>query len=92
MEAYMEEHMELTKKTTILLSPESHRRLTDLASRRGVSLGVLVREACATVYGIGDDVARTTAATALASLHLPVGTVAAMKRESVPDADTLLPG
>ncbi|GEM_PF-525610 len=84
--------MELTKKTTILLTPDSHRRLTNLAMRRGVSLGELVREACATVYGIGDDVARTTAAATLATLQLPVGTVAAMKLECVPDADTRMPG
>lgn len=83
--------MDLTKKTTILLSPGSHRRLTELAARRGVSMGELVREACATAYGIGDDVARTSAIDALAALQLPVGSVAAMKRESVPDADALLP-
>lgn len=83
--------MELTKKTTILLSPVIHRRLTDLAARRGVSLGELVREACVVAYGIGDDVARTSAAAALVELQLPVGSVTAMKRESVPDADALLP-
>lgn len=31
--------MELSKKTTILFSPEFHRRLSRLAARRGVSLG-----------------------------------------------------
>ena len=80
--------MELSKKTTILFSPESHQRLSELAERRGVSLGTLVREACATAYGIHDQQTRVTAAGALAALQLPVGTPAAMKRESVPAVDT----
>ena len=83
--------MELTKKTTILFSPDSHRRLSELAERRGVSLGELVREACATAYGIVDQEVRVAAATSLAALSLPVGTPAQMKRESVVNADALLP-
>ena len=43
----------LTKKTTILLQPELHRRLTRLAERRGTSLGELIRSACETQYGLG---------------------------------------
>ncbi len=81
--------MELTKKTTILLSPDVHRRLTDLAARRGTSLGDLIREACATVYGIDDRQTRTDAVTALSALSLPVGTPRAMKLESIPTADSL---
>lgn len=83
--------MDLSKKTTILFSPESHRRLTDLAERRGVSLGELVREACATAYGIVDHETRVDAVSALAALHLPVGTPRDMKRESVPSAAALMP-
>lgn len=45
--------MELTRKTTILLSEELHRRLSEIAARRGVSLGALVRAACAELYGVG---------------------------------------
>lgn len=48
--------MELSKKTTILFSPETHERLTELAARRGVSLGELVRDACVAQYGIGKSV------------------------------------
>lgn len=83
--------MELSKKTTILFSPETHRRLTEVAARRGVSLGELVREACATQYGIVDHETRVAAATSLAALGLPVGTPRDMKRESVPSADALKP-
>jgi hypothetical protein len=83
--------MELSKKTTILFSPDEHQRLSELAERRGLSLGQLVREACATVYGILDAETRVEAATALAALSLPVGTPRAMKLESVPSADSIMP-
>jgi len=87
----MEVHMELSKKTTILFSPDAHRRLSELAERRGVSLGELVREACATAYGIVDQEVRVAAAASLGALHLPVGTPKAMKLESVVHADALMP-
>jgi len=83
--------MELTKKTTILFSPELHRRLSRLASRRGSSLGELVREACERQYGVAGSAAALEAVEALAGLRLPVGKPAAMKRESVPAAGALLP-
>ncbi len=83
--------MELTKKTTVLFSPELHQRLTEYAARRGVSVGELVREACVQTYGLVDTDARTKAARAIAALSLPVGDVASMKRESVPDARELMP-
>ena len=76
--------MELNKKTTILLSEDGHRRLSAVAARRGVSMGMLIREACEQVYGLVDADERVSAAGALAAMSLPVGTPAAMKRESVP--------
>lgn len=82
---------DLSKKTTILFSPELHRRLASLAARRGVSMGELVREACEVRYGVAGSEAQVRAVAALAELSLPVGTPAAMKAESVPDADALLP-
>ena len=44
--------MELSKKTTILLSPDLHQRLMRLAAARHVSLGELVRQACEKQVGL----------------------------------------
>lgn len=79
--------MEQSKKTTILLSPELHERLTYLAQQRGVSLGKLVREACVQQYGVVDQAEQLAAVGMLQSLSLPVGAVRAMKLESVPAVD-----
>ena len=75
--------MELSKKTTVLFSPELHERLTGFAAERGVSLGELVREACVQSYGLVDAVERAQAVAALGALRLPVSDVTTMKRESV---------
>jgi hypothetical protein len=87
----METYMELSKKTTILLTREMHLRLTELASSRGVSLGKLIREACRERYGLHDPEQRVSAARELAAMTLPVADPAAMKRESVPEPEDLLP-
>lgn len=83
--------MELSKKTTILLTPEMHERLTRLAARRNQSLGALVREACVAQYGLLDTDARVSAAAALSALSLPVGSPRDMKEESVARAHALAP-
>lgn len=83
--------MEMTKKTTILFPPEMHRRLTELAARRGRSLGELVREACETQYGLVGGRDQEDAVAELAALALPVDTPDVMKRESAPDPEDLLP-
>lgn len=83
--------MELSKKTTILLSPTLHRRLAKLAAQRRTSIGELVRSACEHQYGMAEDEDRVAAARALAEFHLPVADVATMKRESVPDLEQPLP-
>lgn len=83
--------MELSKKTTILFSPEFHRRLTEYAARRGVSLGELVREACTLTYGLVDTATRVNAVAALGALRLPIGDPSTMKHESVPNPADLLP-
>ncbi len=80
----------LTKKTTILLQPELHRRLTRLADQRGTSLGDLIRSAVERQYGLGGSEERLRAARAMAALDLPVASPEVMKRESVPDAEGLL--
>jgi predicted HicB family RNase H-like nuclease len=87
----MEVDMEaLSKKTTILFSPELHRRLAHLAAQRGVSMGDLVREACEAQYGIAGSEARLEAAGALGAFRLPVATTRSMKEESVPLAGSSL--
>lgn len=65
--------MELSKKTTILFSPQLHKRLTDLAALRGTSLGELVREACEARFGLGGSPERVAAAHALAAIEAPLG-------------------
>lgn len=83
--------MELSKKTTILFTPELHEQLTRLAEERGTSLGELVREACETQYGLVAAGERLEAVAALAALELPVGSPAEMEHESIPRPDDLLP-
>ena len=83
--------MELSKKTTILLSERLHARLTRLAEREATSLGELVRRACETQYGWQDSEDRVAAVDELAALSLPVASVRTMKRQSVPNPDDLLP-
>jgi predicted DNA-binding protein len=79
----MEAYMEMSKKTTILLSEEQHEQLTRLAKERGTSLGNLIREACVQEYGLASMRERSSAVAELVALSLPVGDVAAMKRESI---------
>jgi hypothetical protein len=87
----MEVHMELSKKTTLLFSPDLHRQLTRIASQRGVSLGELVRRACEAQYGIVSRESRLAAVRELASMSLPVGDPEQIERESVPDPEAPLP-
>ena len=83
--------MELSKKTTILFPPELHERLAQLAEKKGVSLGELVRSACEKQYSLVSREGRIEAVRALAALSLPVGECREMKEESVPQPDRLLP-
>ena len=83
--------MELSKKTTILLTPDMHGRLAQLARQRRTSIGSLVREAVAECYGLEDEEARAQAVDDLSALGLPVGSVEEMIAESVADADERRP-
>jgi hypothetical protein len=83
--------MELIKKTTILFSPDLHTHLVAVARQRGVSLGELVRSACEAQYGVASKEERLRAVDRLRRLSLPVGTIKAMKRQSVPSPEELLP-
>ena len=83
--------MELSKKTTILFSPDLHARLLRLAQQKGTSLGDLVRSACEKLYGLATLEERLAAVEALAALDLPVGTPEEMAGESVPTPKELMP-
>ena len=83
--------MELSKKTTILFSPDLHTRLTRLATQRGTSLGDLVRTACEREYGLTSPEDRLAAVRSLASHSLPVCAAEEMARESVPRPEELMP-
>jgi predicted DNA-binding protein len=87
----MEVDMELSKKTTILFTPDLHERLARLAALRGVSLGALVREACEEHYGLRPTEDRLTAVDDLEAMELPVGTPEELERQAVPEPDDLLP-
>jgi len=82
--------MELSKKTTILFSPELHERLTRLAAQRRTSIGALVRTAVEQQYGLVSKEERLAAVVALGELNLPVGSPEAMERESVPTPEEIL--
>ena len=81
--------MELSKKTTIRFPPALYEHLTALAQQRKASLGHLVRSACETQYGFRSTEDRLQAVRELCSFAAPVGSVAKMKRESVPRAGSL---
>ena len=84
--------MELSHRTTILLSQAQHQRLKELARHRKTSIGELVRSACDEVYGLTDDrSARLAAIEELEAMGLPVGTPQEMKRESLARLKDILP-
>ena len=79
----------LTKKTTILFSPDLYDRLTRLAKQRRTSVGELVRAACRAQYGLSSSSERLALVDQLAQFSLPVATPEEMERESVPAIDPL---
>jgi len=82
--------MELSKKTTILFSPDLHERLTRLAEQRKTSIGELVRTAVELQYGLVSREERLDAVDALGELELPVGSPEEMEKESVPTPEEIL--
>jgi hypothetical protein len=79
----------LTKKTTILFSPDLYDRLTRLAKQRRTSVGELVREACRAQYCLSSSAERLALVDQLAHFSLPVGTPEEMERESVAAVEPL---
>jgi predicted DNA-binding protein len=87
----VEPHTELSKKTTIRLSPKLHEQLPRLAAQQGTSLGELVRAACEKQYAQPSTKDRLSAVNRLAALRLPVSTPRKMKRQSVLAPEEILP-
>ena len=83
--------MELSKKTTILLSPRLFNLLKSLSKARNSSIGELVRSACEIQYGLISEPDMHAAVDRLSSLTLPVDSPDTMKRESVPGPKDLVP-
>ncbi len=64
--------MELSKKTTILFSPQMHQQLSRIAIHKRTSLGDLVREACEKQYGIFSNERRLAAVRRLGEVALEI--------------------
>lgn len=73
----------LNKRVQVLLSSDQHKRLETLASRRGTSIGALIREAIEKLYIQPDQEERLKAVQRMAELELPVSDWERMERESV---------
>ena len=76
--------MELSKKTTLLLTPQLHATLTKLAQARGTSMGDLIRQACESQYGVYNRPDSLAAVREIAQMGLPVTDVQTMIAESTP--------
>ena len=83
--------MKLTKKTTILFSPELHERLAQLAAQRGTSLGELVRTACERHYALPSREEKLAAVRKLKTLRLPVAHPRRMQQQAVPRPEEIAP-
>jgi predicted DNA-binding protein len=66
--------MSLTRRLSVLLSPDLYERTERMASQTGRSLGDLVREALERLLNEQSESGRLAAVERLASLNLPVGT------------------
>ena len=83
--------MELSKKTTILFSPQMHDQLSRLAKHKRTSLGDLVRDACEKQYGLVSSERRLEAVRQLGGMTLPVDDARVMRDQAVPSAGEMLP-
>jgi hypothetical protein len=83
--------MPLTKRTTVLFTPELFDRLHQEAKRRGTSIGHLIRQACEDTYRSGPSPTRVAAVEELARLALPNDTPEQVEAESMPESEDLIP-
>jgi hypothetical protein len=81
--------MELSKKLTILITPELHEILTTQSQQSGRSIGELVRAACEREYGKAAIARRLAALDRLFHLDLPVSDVETMTKESIAEPKPL---
>lgn len=81
--------MELTKKTTVLFSPDLYDDLAALARQRHSSVGELIREACRSQYFLTTRQERMAIIDKMAAMSLPVGTPEEMERESVEAVESI---
>ena len=82
----MDTDIELTKKATILFTPDLYEKLAALALKRKTSVAEPIREACRRQYGRVTRDERLAAVTAHSALPLPVGAPREMEIESTPQA------
>lgn len=82
--------MELSVKTTILLSKRLYGMLKGLSTAKKQSIGELIRSACEKQYGLFPENEVNEAVEQLAAMSLPVDEPAKMKLQSVPEPRELL--
>ena len=73
----------LTKKTTILFSPDLYRQLSALAEASKTSVAHLIRQAVVQQYLLADRHKRVAAVEALGKMRLPVADWQTMEQETI---------
>lgn len=81
---------QLTRRTQLLLDDDLHRRLREIASQRGISIGALIREAIDEKLSGVQETRAQAIDELLAAEPMPVDDWPVMKRELTEDmyADT----
>jgi predicted DNA-binding protein len=75
----------LTRRTQLLLDDELHRRLREIATQRGISLGALIREAIDEKLSSVQDARSASIDKLLAAEPMPVEDWPAMKKQMLED-------
>lgn len=73
----------LTKKTTILFSPDLYRQLETLAEAAKTSVGSLIRQAVVQQYFLAGQKRRRAAVEALRGMKQPTGSWQEMEQEAI---------
>jgi predicted DNA-binding ribbon-helix-helix protein len=83
--------MSKSRRAQVLFEPEAYERLEDIAKRRGVSVGELIRRAVQDAFLCTPD-ARRRAFESLCSMEIEVGDWEDMEREILNAKGADLPG